>query len=294
MVKGMKILLTGSTGFIGRAVAARLTRLGVPFAPLTGDVRERASFEAHEDCDRVLHLAGVTRTGSGAEEQQRLFEVNVLGTQNAMSFCARGDRAILFAGTCCYGVPKVVPTPETEPITYFEPYSFSKWFSEQALGAWNEFFGLRGMIFRIFNVYGPEQPERFLIPDLIRKIRDGNLTVYNFEAVRDFIYVDDLAELMVAAATGPLHGMRIVNAGSGRGASVGEVTALMRELCALDREFEDEGRPERIPVSVADMGLARRLWDWSPATPLREGLARVLRAHGMLPENNDETRGEAR
>lgn len=279
----MNVLVTGARGFIGRALTAELDRRGISWVGFEGDILDAAAFDKYEACGVVVHLAGITRTGSSYAEQRHMVDVNIVGTLNASGFAQAGGRRLVFASTCCYGNPEVLPVPETEPIVYHEPYSFSKWMGERQLKFWGRNFGLDGVIMRIFNVYGPGQPERFLIPDMITKIAKGRLKLRNLTAVRDFIYIDDLARIMADAVEFPKAGMLTVNAGTGEGVSVGNVVDVFERILGRTLEIEDEGLPEFVPKSIADVTLARRLYGWEPKVSLEQGVSRVLASHGMLP-----------
>lgn len=280
----MPILITGSTGFIGRALVRRFEADGVHHVPFEGDVRSHADFAAAPACEAVVHLAGLTRTDGSYDAQQRLMDINVTGTLNALDYARRNDSHFVFAGSCNYGRARLIPTPESEPITSNNPYALSKALCEQAIGAWNRFFELRSAtLLRIFNPYGPSQQTGFLVSDMVEKIRSGAVSIYNRAAVRDFIYVDDLAELAARAARCRGNGVAVVNAGTGTGHTVGEVVDTMLDLLDLDLPVQDQKRPEVIPTSIADVQTARRLYDWKAETDLRTGLARVLDESGLRP-----------
>jgi len=238
----------------------------------------REDFQSYKDCSTILHLAGINRTGPSYLEQKSMLDVNITGTLNALHFSQMNGIRFLFASTCCYGNTAVLPISEKEPITYHDPYSFSKWHVEQAISAWHRFFGLEGAIFRIFNVYGPEQPGGFLIPDIASKIREGRTSFPNLTSVRDFIYVDDLAELISIAIQKPSKGLLTVNAGAGSGNSVREVIDTIFDLLGMQVSLVDEGRPAFIKKSIADISLAKKLFGWTPKTGLKEGLSLLLKA----------------
>ncbi|WP_028587879.1 NAD-dependent epimerase/dehydratase family protein [Desulfocurvus vexinensis] len=279
----MTILVTGATGFIGRAVMRTLRDRGLDHVAFEGDVRNRADFLAAPACDALIHLAGLTRTDGSYEAQRRLMDINVTGTLHALDHARRHGAHFVFAGSCNYGRARVIPTPETEPITAGNPYALSKSVCEQAIAAWNRHFGLASAtVLRIFNPYGPGQQQGFLVADMVEKIRSGAVSVYSRAAVRDFIFVDDLAELAVGAALRPGPGVAVVNAGTGQGHSVGEVVETMLDLLGLDLPVHDQGRPEVIPASIADVRTAEALFGWRAQTGLRPGLARVLEDAGLL------------
>jgi len=276
----MKILLTGSRGFIGRRVGRLLDERGAPWTAFEGDVLRAEDFEPYQECQAIIHLAAKVRQAVPAEE---LIRVNVSGTINALGFASAGRRRFILASSYLYGRPAGQPIRESAPLSYHDPYSFSKWLAEQAGVAWSRFFGLSGVMVRIFNVYGPGQPRGFLIPDLVAGLAAGRLKVRDLSSRRDFIFVEDLAELIVRAALTPTPGLEAINAGSGRSHSVAEVIELLFELIGRRLPVENQDRPVAIPDTVADLSRARELLGWSPRTPLREGLASVLAQAGLKP-----------
>lgn len=273
----MNVLITGAKGFIGRAVINKMNSDGIHWTPFEGDILRSDDFQKYDQCDIILHLAGINKAGSSYEEQKHLLDVNILGTYNAVEFAQAKGRRIFFASTCSYGNPATLPTPESEPITYHDSYSFSKWHAEYTISAWHKLFGLEGVIFRIFNVYGPDQPRGFLIPDVVDKIFNGRLRLFNLTCVRDFIYIDDLAELITQTITAPVKGLITVNAGTGIGHSVKDIANIVFELLGRNIPIEDEGYRAFIKKSIADVEYAKKLFGWRHKTSLRDGIARVLK-----------------
>ena len=66
----MKVLVTGSSGFIGKAITKRLDWQGISWTPFVGDVLRREDFQSYKDCSTILHLAGMNRTGLSYIDQK--------------------------------------------------------------------------------------------------------------------------------------------------------------------------------------------------------------------------------
>lgn len=270
------VLVTGTTGFIGRHVTKLMDQQGVSWIPFEGDILFAEDFFQYGDCTDVLHLAAISRAGVDVAEQQRLISTNIIGTHNVLNYAMSGARRVIFASTCSYGNPSFFPISEDVPLVFHDPYSFSKWSSEQSIFALGKFFHLNAMIFRIFNVYGPHQPTGFLVPDIIEKIRLRDCTFHNLSCIRDFIYVEDLASLLVKAVLSPIEGCVVINAGSGRGYSVNEVVETVFELLGERQEIDECGRQAYIRKSIADIRNAKNLLRWQPEFDLKTGLLNVL------------------
>ena len=273
---GGPVLVTGQRGFIGRVVAEALSRRGIEWRPFEGDVLRFEDFASHEDCRSILHLAAVVRSDGTPEGDARLLERNVAGALNAIRFAAAGDRALHFSSTSTYDPGAGLPSREESPLLEGGAYPASKLCAEQLMTIWGRHAGLRGTVFRIFNVYGPGQSEGFLVPDLLRRMGDEVLEVRNLEDARDFVHVRDVADLMVSAILADTSCMNIVNVGTGRSVSVAEMLEMLFDLSGKRPRVRDLGLRSGIPRTQADTSRAARLFGWTPKIGLREGLAELL------------------
>lgn len=273
----MKVLLTGASGFIGSRVGRVLDAAGADWAAFQGNALNPDDFAPYRDCGVVIHLAARVR----GFEPMDMVRQNIQSTMNALCFSSEGGRRAVLASSYLYGAPASLPISEDAPTGYHSPYAFSKWQGEQAARAWNQLFGLTGVVFRLFNVYGPGQPEGFLISDIMAGAARGSLELLELASRRDFIYVDDAAELIAKGALAQGDGLDFVNAASGESHSVAEVVELIFELLGRRLPVKDQGRPVSIADTRADISRARALYDWRPAHSLRQGLAKVLGAEGL-------------
>jgi nucleoside-diphosphate-sugar epimerase len=279
-----RILVTGASGFIGRNVVPALRDAGY-------DVMEHSTSAGHiARCDLtssraeiVIHLAGRTFVPSSWEQTRDFYEVNLLGTVNVLEFCRRERASLLFVSSYVYGRPERLPISEDDPVAAVNPYAHTKLLAEDTCRFYQQQFDLSLTIIRLFNVYGPGQPEQFLIPSLVRQAISpecAEIVVADDRPRRDFVYVEDLVDVLTRMVSNPHPG--IYNVGSGTSHSVGEVAAIINSLLAVPKPVRNNAdrRTQEVPEVVADICRARSTFGWAPRVGLREGISRMLRASG--------------
>jgi UDP-glucose 4-epimerase len=232
--------------------------------------------------DVVFHAAAQTDVGRSIREPDYDARVNVLGGLNVLrAAAAAGARRVVYASSAAvYGPPERLPVPETHATRPISDYGSSKLALEHYLNAYQA----RGLIeyaaLRFANVYGPRQrsdgeggvvaifTDRMLAGRPVTVFGDGNKT-------RDYIYVGDVVDATIRAASGPT-GV-VANLGWGREVSDLE---LFREVAAATRYSREPtfapDRPGDIAHSCLDPALAGRTWDWKPTVALRDGVRRVV------------------
>ena len=299
----MRALVTGGAGFIGSHLVDRLIADGQSVCVLddlsTGSARNvpsAARFERVDICDwpslrdvvaafkpdAVFHAAAQTDVGRSIREPDYDARVNVLGGLSVLRAAhAAGARRVVYASSAAvYGPPERLPVPETHPTRPISDYGSSKLALEHYLNAYQA----RGLIeyaaLRFANVYGPRQrsdgeggvvaifSDRMLAGKPVTIFGDGTKT-------RDYIYVGDVVEATIRAASGPT-GI-VANLGWGR--QVSDLD-LFREIAAATGYSREPvfapDRPGDIAHSCLDPALARQTWDWQPAMALRDGVRRVV------------------
>jgi len=190
-------------------------------------------------------------------------------------------RKVVFAssGGTVYGIPAVVPTPEgagTAPIT---AYGINKLMIEYYLELFRHLHGLDYHVLRIANPYGPGQSpfkKQGVVAAMLHRALSGfAIELWGTgEVTRDFIHVDDVSAAFLAAARydGP---HRTMNVGSGRGCSLNQLVADVRDV--LDRPglevVRKSARAADVPVSVLDTTLIRGATGWQAEVGWRDGLA---------------------
>ena len=283
-LNGKRILVTGSSGFVGKNLVEELKRHNVGVVTLTDpeghriDVRDWQKIKKINDIDMVYHLAAKTYVPFSFENPRETYEVNVLGTLNILELSRLRDvEKIVFVSSYVYGQPRYLPIDEKHPVQPTNPYMRSKVLGEELCRAYNNDFGIKCIILRPFNIYGVGQSGDFLIPSIISQLQGGKIKLKDSEPKRDYIYVSDLLNALIAA--GKCNGyFEIFNIGYGESYSVKEIVDKIVQLYGKDVKinYKNERRKSEIMDVVADIGKAKEKLCWEPKVSIAEGLKRCV------------------
>jgi NAD dependent epimerase/dehydratase len=305
----MKVMVTGSGGFIGSHLVERLLRDGHEVAALVrytstgtagfleplrehpalqvtlGDVADaRLVREVMAPVDAVLHLAALIGIPYSYRAPSSYVGTNVTGTVSVLE-AARDlgtARVVLTSTSEVYGTAITTPITEAHPKQAQSPYSATK-IAADALGeAWAKAFSLPVVILRPFNTYGPRQSARAVIPTILRQLAAGSDTIAlgSLWPQRDFTYVDDTVAGFLAAMTAAGIEGSTIHLGTGTAISIGDLVELCQEVAGRTVTVRHDDRRERpdaseVALLLSDPTLARELLGWSPTTSLRDGLERT-------------------
>ncbi len=294
-------LITGGSGFQGyhltRALLARgfkvrcLDRVkplqlpGERYEFIEGDFSATNLLaEAIRGCDIVYHLAYTTLPQTSNDDPDFDVSSNILGTIRMMDEAVRAqaERFIFISsGGTVYGVPQSVPIPESHPTNPTCSYGITKLTIEKYLRLYRQVHGLNTVSIRLANPFGENQRvdsiQGVVAAFCYKALKGIPVSIWGDGTVRrDFIYIADVIEGLVAAIDAPASGCEI-NIGSGRSASINELLDTIDSLVGrkVERSYTG-GRKFDVPVSELDITLASRLLNWQPRTSLRDGLARTL------------------
>ncbi|MBU0629566.1 MAG: GDP-mannose 4,6-dehydratase [Candidatus Margulisbacteria bacterium] len=286
-----KILITGSAGFIGRALIERLRTETVEIVEcdlsLGHDLLDQKQTLALPPLEIVVHLAANTNVQTAFEQPYPIYRDNLVGTLNLLEYCRLNKvKRIIYSSSYVYGQPQTLPIDETHPVMINNPYGRSKLIGEQLVAAYSEDFGLAASILRNFNVYGQGQSPRFLIPSVIAQLYSESpvIKVADLKPKRDYIYIKDVVEAMWRACRSNAPGTRTYNLGCGVSYSVGEALELIFKLSGRRKPIESAGttRKNDIMDTVADISKAKNELGWQPRFDFAAGLTDLLRAEGRI------------
>jgi UDP-glucose 4-epimerase len=192
-------------------------------------------------------------------------------------------RVVLTSSGAVYGEQGEQPVREDQPPNPQSPYAVSKLAAEYYVRTIGALWGIETVILRVFNAYGPGQrlPASHppVVPRLLQQAqRGGSLVIFGGGGqTRDFVYVDDVVEALVAASASSDVDRRIINVGSGRETSVNDLASLVASVAGREVEMlhspAESGGVARL---CADITAARRLLDYEPHVELHEGLRMTL------------------
>jgi len=290
-----KILVTGATGFLGGHLVAALGARGYAVrahSSRQGDI-SRCALPV-EGVAHVFHLAARTFVPDSWTDPQAFYRVNLLGTLNVLEHCRRHGTPLTLISSYVYGHPQSLPIAEDHPREAFNPYAQSKIFAEDLATFYEIHFGLRVVIVRPFNLYGPRQRPPFLIPVITEQALNPAASVIRLKDSRprrDYLYVTDAIEFLLATMRKEAKG--IYNLGSGESVSVGEVAELIRKAAGTDKAIvsDEQPRPHEVMDVRADICRAAEL-GWQPATTLPDGIEKVVTASAREVAVNHRLKGE--
>lgn len=230
--------------------------------------------------DRVFHLAAMADVVPSVQNPEVYFRSNVDGTFAVLEACrAHGVRRLIYAASSsCYGIPDIYPTPEGAPIDPRYPYALTKYLGEQMVMHWAQIYQVPALSLRFFNVYGPRARTNgtygAVFGVFLGQILGGKpLTIVgDGEQTRDFTYVSDIVDAVVAAAESDRVG-RIYNVGTGTPVSVNRLVELLGQAGNVVHIPKRPGEPD---CTLADTRLIHRELGWQPRVPIEEGVKVML------------------
>lgn len=203
-LQSKRVLVTGADGFVGTHLVKALRAAGhVVFTHSTrqGDIANCGlSFEG---VGHVFHLAARTFVPDSWSAPLGFYQVNLLGTVNVLEFCRACGASLTLMSSYVYGRPARLPISEDAPLQAFNPYSHTKILAEETSRYYQQQFGVPVTIIRPFNIYGPGQDRRFLIPTILAQAIDPHadaIVVADLHPRRDYIFIGDLIDLLMSTA----------------------------------------------------------------------------------------------
>ena len=293
----MKVLVTGATGFIGSHTCDALLENGhqvraycrnheVYRKPLSnieyvmGDIKDKFTLsEALIGIDCVLHLVSTSVPGTSNFDPIADITTNLTTTVSLLELMKKaGIPKIIFisSGGTVYGDPDSVPVKETQPLRPMCSYAIVKISIEHYLNMYSRLYGLKRVILRASNPYGPRQGHvrvQGLIGTVLERIAT-NQTIEIWgdgENIRDYFYVTDLANLCVKAIESETEGT--FNAGSGIGTSVNDVIHMAERISGKKANITIQPlRNFDVRSTFLDISASSTAFNWSPQISLEAGM----------------------
>jgi NAD dependent epimerase/dehydratase len=273
---------SGSWGLLEDLPAATQERLEV----IWGDLRDaRFVHRAAADIDVIFHLAALTSVPYSFEHPHEVIENNVMSTLNVLEAArqSRVSRVVHASTSDVYGTARYVPIDEGHPLQGQSPYAASKIGAEKIAESFHRSYGLPVVVLRPFNIFGPRQSTRAVIPAIITQalttnvVRLGALT-----PTRDFTYVVNTVDAYVRAAKTEEAVGGVFNIGSNIELSIAVLARTIVQLVGREvRLVSEEAAHLRPPGSevrrvCAANDLARRVLGWTPQITFEEGLRHTI------------------
>ncbi len=310
----MRFLVTGGAGFLGAALANRLVANGhvvhvlddlnngrkqllAPEIQFTqGDVDDiPLLWSLLEDVDCVYHLAARVSVAQSILHPRDYNRVNVGGAVSLME--AMRDtgvrRVVLTSSGAIYGQQESQPVSEKMTPNPDSPYAVSKWSAEQYIHTIGELWALETVALRIFNAYGPNQSlpvsHAPVVPRFLQQILTGGSVVVfgDGQQSRDFVYLSDVINALVKAATAKNVSREVINIGSGKETSVATLIQKIEKVTGKSANIiNNQSKIGGVPRLVADISKAKKLLGFKPSVSLKDGLERMLIEDGRFSNKN--------
>lgn len=277
-----KILITGSNGFLGKALKKRLLFEGHQIVEMDfpRDIIDLENFNKldEEGIYHVFHLAGKTFIPDSWNAPQSFYQANLLGTINVLEFCRKKSVSLTFVSAYLYGQPEKLPISENDTVQPNNPYAHSKYLAEEACKFYSKEYNVRTTIIRPFNIYGIGQDEKFLIPYVIKQaLEDNKIKVKDLAPKRDYVYLDDFIDALMASMNS-VKKFAIYNIGSGISLSVKDVINYVQKILGTDKKIisKNTARKNEINNVIADVTKAGKYLKWHPKTSFYQGIKKVI------------------
>jgi dTDP-glucose 4,6-dehydratase len=308
----MKILVTGSDGFIGSHLTEELVKRGYDVKAFVyynsfnnwgwldtlpqnimenveifqGDIRDSNGVEeASKHVDAVFHLAALIAIPFSYYSPDTYVETNIRGTLNVLQAARKLaiERVIVTSTSEVYGTARYVPIDEKHPFQGQSPYSATKIGADRLAESFYRSFGLPVTIVRPFNTYGPRQSARAVIPTIITQLLAGKsqIKLGSLSPTRDFNYVKDTVNGFISIYESERTIGEEINIATQSEISIGQVAEeLIQQINPMAEIICDEERlrPEKSEVNrlLGCNEKILRLTNWKPQFSLEEGLRNTI------------------
>ena len=313
ILKGKKILVTGSDGFIGSHLVEQLAEQGCKIRAFvqynsfnskgwldtfsgsllskievfSGDIRDpNGVYESMKDVAAVFHLAALIAIPYSYHSPDSYVDTNIKGTLNVLQAARKLDieRIFITSTSEVYGSAQYVPIDEKHPLQGQSPYSATKIGADRIAESFYRSFNLPVTIVRPFNTYGPRQSARAVIPTIITQLLCGkeNIRLGNLSPTRDFNYVKDTCDGFISIAETECTIGEEINIATQKEISIGDLTQIIVSLINPNAHIvceEQRLRPNRSEVDRL-LGSNRKITEltgWHPKYNLQSGIAETIK-----------------
>jgi NAD dependent epimerase/dehydratase len=252
----------------------------------SGDIRSIDSMKKEmKGIDVVFHLAALIAIPYSYISPSSYIKTNVQGTLCVLQAALdNGVEKLVHTSTSeVYGSAKYIPIDEVHPQRAQSPYAASKIGADKIAESFYLSFGLPVAMIRPFNTYGPRQSARAIIPTIISQVLSGKTEIElgSLEPTRDFTFVHDTVKAFIKIAESDKTVGEVVNAGSGKEISIGDLGELIIRLSGKQARIVVSENRKRPPLSevdrlCADFSKCTKLTSWAPNISLEEGINETI------------------
>jgi nucleoside-diphosphate-sugar epimerase len=290
-----RIAITGSGGFIGSRLVARLLTEGSDVRCLrhAATVRQfppgreqvscdftslSAVTEALQDVRTVFHLGGMASSSAAQASPAEAFRANTWSTQNILEAALRNqvERVVLLSTAGVYGSASGSPVTEDSPLAPASIYAATKLAGDTLALAYYKSYGLPVSVLRCFNVYGPGQVADAVIPTIVSQaLQKPEVSVRSLRPKRDFVFVEDVVDALCLATRSEAVGCALL-VSSGLPISIAQLIRTTLSLVLGRHVSTPEDEPDGGDCLYGTSARAKEMIGWRPSVSLTEGLEKTL------------------
>ncbi len=299
-----RILVTGAPGFIGSHLTHRLIQEGAEVSIMTiynsiienvrledvwdkiniieADLRNVDSLKQVKKLEPeiIFHLAAYNQVGTSFRDVNEVFDVNAKGTANLIE-SYDGFECFVYTSTSeIYGLQDSVPFKEEMQPKPISPYAITKYAGELYCRMKQHINKQNIVILRPFNVFGPFQSTRAIIPEIILNCLKGKeIKSTEGKQTREFNYVDDIIDGFILAAKNKAAIGKIINIGNGKEIAIRDLILKIAELTNTNSKLSIGAlhyRPTEIWRMCAANEKAREILGWQSKTSFEDGLKKTI------------------
>ena len=295
------ILITGANGFVGSNIINQLinhenlniiaisrTKSGLNGnieymkCDLTKENEVQSTLEKIEYVDRVLHLSALI-PGKESLDTCEYINQNIISSINILKHLPESVKSFVYSSTIdVYGNPLINPINEKHPTNPVTDYGASKLSSEKFLkiGLMDKKIPLT--ILRYSQIYGLGEPIIKVIPSFINKIENNESPVIygNGEDVRDYIFIEDVANITISALFKGVNGT--FNIGTGKGIKIKEVLSLILEIYKTKLKVLNKPALKEPYESIYDISSSKNILGFNPSFEMKDGLKKMIYSKSSL------------
>lgn len=254
-----------------------------------GDVEHPGVHAAATSADVVFNLAGQVSHVDSMDDPLFDLDVNTTSQFRFLELLRRANptsRVVYTSTRQIFGKPRYLPVDEDHPVAPVDVNGITKYATEQLHLLYHDVYGLPATAVRLTNVFGPRQRLRddlqgFLPIFVRRALADDVITVFGEgEQQRDCLYVDDVVECLLLAASADDAPGQIFNVGNDERLALGAIADAVVAAAGAGRVEHGPWPPDRDAIDIGsyfgDSSKAKRMLGWEPRTAFADGIARTL------------------
>ena len=274
----MRILITGANGFVGKeltnSLISRNHHIVAASRDNSVDMTQWSTLSHFKNIDLVIHLAAKTGVSESFSYPRDYYFNNLTCSINALELAKINKAKLIYLSSYFYGPPQYIPVDEKHPLSPHNPYSNSKFLSEEICKGYAKDHDIDIVSLRLFNLYGRGQEGDFLIPDILKQIKTGFVKLNDPRPKRDYIHLLDVVDIIQKIISYDFKGFDIYNIGFGKSYSVREILDLISKYSPIDFEysFKNIKRKGEVLDSVADISKVKNTFGWEPKIEIEEGI----------------------